>query len=120
MRVLSQRRGLRVVERLEPEVSVVAPVGAVVTDTGLTFGLTPLHPFSRPIRVTCTQCSWQVAVVGLAAVGERARRHAAGHDPVIAGPSPGSRLTRSIRWVGAVRRLGPMLFESRRGWRGGR
>ena len=63
-------------------VSVAEPVGAVVTDTGLTFAIAPLRPYARPVRLTCTQCSWQVVVVGLPAIGERARGHASMHDPV--------------------------------------
>jgi len=71
--------------------SVAEPVGAVITDTGHAFGITPLRPYSRPVRLTCTQCSWQVAVVGLPAIGERARSHASTHEPVTASASPDSR-----------------------------
>jgi hypothetical protein len=67
------------------------PVGAVITDTGHAFGITPLRPYSRPVRLTCTQCSWQVAVVGLPAIGERARSHASTHEPVTVPEPPNQR-----------------------------
>jgi len=87
--------------------SVAEPVGAVVTDTGVTFGIAPLRPFSRPIRLTCTQCSWQVAVVGLPAIGERVRDHARQHDPVPE-PAPAGRFGSLLA---AVRSGGLLLIR---------
>jgi hypothetical protein len=96
-------------------VSVAEPVGAVVTDTGVTFGIAPLRPFTRPIRLTCTHCSWQVAVVGLPAIGERARDHALLHDPVVES-RPGRRFAGPIAArlrLPQLLRLSPLSWLSR-------
>lgn len=98
MRVLSLARGPSPTDLPCRVVSVAEPVGAVVTDTGLAFGIEPLRPFARPVRLTCTQCSWQVAVVGLPAIGERARGHASMHEPA-SGPAGGGK----AGWGGAAR-----------------
>lgn len=59
--------------------AVVAPVGAVVTETGLTFTVEPVNPAAMPHRVRCGHCPWQTTG-DLAAVVTAVRRHALAHE----------------------------------------
>jgi hypothetical protein len=61
-------------------VSIAAPVGAIVTDTGHTFAVHPVNPLAQPFRLRCTRCPWQATVTGLPELTGQARRHAAAHD----------------------------------------
>jgi hypothetical protein len=60
--------------------AVIAPVGAVVTETGLTFSIAPVNLLAQPFRLRCTSCPWQATVTGSDQIREQTDRHALAHE----------------------------------------
>jgi len=60
--------------------AVIPPVGAVVTETGVTFSIAPVNPLAQPFRLRCTSCPWQATVTGADQIAREAGRHADAHE----------------------------------------
>jgi hypothetical protein len=77
--------------RFEPVtgVTVAAPVGAAVTDTGWTFTVEPVDPYAQPFRLRCAHCPWQATATGAPVIASLIRRHAIAHDLDTARTAPG-------------------------------
>jgi hypothetical protein len=71
---------VRIPAEVAPVPTFIAPIGAVVTTTGLTFSLSPVNLTAISMRLHCTACPWQAAATGPDAIRDEVNRHALAHD----------------------------------------